>query len=50
MLYSAQCSPRAACPAGFAVVVNGNANKCYRVLGTDAANYGAASVSTVKPV
>ncbi|VDI54365.1 Hypothetical predicted protein [Mytilus galloprovincialis] len=42
---AAQCSPRAACPAGFAVVVNGNPNKCYRVLATEAANYAAASVA-----
>ncbi|VDI23338.1 Hypothetical predicted protein, partial [Mytilus galloprovincialis] len=41
----AQCSPIASCPVGFVVVANGNANKCYRVLETDAANYGAASVA-----
>ncbi|VDH94645.1 Hypothetical predicted protein [Mytilus galloprovincialis] len=42
---AAQCSPIAACPAGFAVVVNGNPNKCYRVLATETANYAAASVA-----
>ncbi|XP_063408998.1 uncharacterized protein LOC134692475 [Mytilus trossulus] len=42
---AAQCSPRAACPAGFAVVTNADANKCYRVIDTDSANYRAASVA-----
>ena len=41
-----QCSPTAACPAGFVAVVNGDANKCYLATSTTVTNFGAASVSS----
>ncbi|CAG2196932.1 unnamed protein product [Mytilus edulis] len=40
-----QCSPTAACPAGFVAVVNGDANKCYLATSTTVTNFGAASAA-----
>ncbi|CAC5401211.1 unnamed protein product [Mytilus coruscus] len=44
----AQCNPKAACPASFIVVANGNPNKCYFVGSTDVNDYGAASAECAR--
>ncbi|CAC5401209.1 unnamed protein product [Mytilus coruscus] len=42
---AAQCSPTAACPAGFSVVENANSNKCYFAGSVDVANFAAANAA-----
>ncbi|XP_063410352.1 uncharacterized protein LOC134693454 [Mytilus trossulus] len=40
-----QCSPKAACPAGFVTIANGDANKCYLATTTAVGSFGAASAA-----